>query len=96
MVTGAPTRACSYDDLAGTIYRAGQQSIWTPPHEPKVRVVVNDKGEVSYSLLDIGNPGSPPVNKQIGTRKNIAETVYWLEAPASLHQCRHVAATACE
>jgi type IV pilus assembly protein PilY1 len=93
-VSGAPTATCGYVD--GTVlYRATQRSTTAPPSAPLVRVTVNAAGKVSYSTLQLDS-GAPPANKQIGTRNDLIEPVYWLEVPRDLHNCRHTATGACQ
>jgi type IV pilus assembly protein PilY1 len=93
-VTGAPSAACSYVD-GTTLYRATQRSTTAPPSSPLVRVTVSASGKVSYSTLQLDS-GAPPANKQIGTRNDLFEPVYWLEVPRNLHNCRHTASGSCE
>jgi hypothetical protein len=95
-VSGAPTAACGYvDATTKTLYRATQRSTTAPPSSPLVRVTVNVDGKVSYSTLQLDS-GAPPANKQIGTRNDLFEPVYWLEVPRDLHNCRHTATGSCE
>ncbi len=93
-VSGAPSATCGYVD-GTTLYRATQRSTTAPPSSPLVRVTVNAAGKVSYSTLQLDS-GAPPANKQIGTRNDLFEPVYWLEVPRDLHNCRHTATGACE
>jgi type IV pilus assembly protein PilY1 len=93
-VSGTPSRACGWTDN-GIIRRSAQRTTWSPPSAPTVRVTVNDKGQVNYSTLQL-DPGAPPGQKTIGTRSDVAEPVYWLEVPRSLHACRHADGTACK
>jgi type IV pilus assembly protein PilY1 len=96
-VTGVPTRSCGYDPGEGLVYRAAAPlRTFAPPTEPKIRVAVNNKGEVSYSALDVGSPGTAPSNRQVKTRKELAEPIYWLEVPRDLHTCRHTDPTSCK
>ncbi|MFL5430590.1 MAG: pilus assembly protein [Myxococcales bacterium] len=44
-------------------------------------------GEVAYSGVSL-EPGSPPVQVQVGTG-NVVGNIHWLEVPRSLHDCRH-------
>jgi type IV pilus assembly protein PilY1 len=83
------------DATTKTLYRATQRSTTAPPSAPLVRVTVNADGKVSYSTLQLDS-GAPPANKQIGTRNDLFEPVYWLEVPRDLHNCRHTATGACE
>jgi type IV pilus assembly protein PilY1 len=93
-ITGTPTTSCGYGE-AGVVHRAAKRSTTAPPTGPTMRVTLNAKGEIQYSALQI-DAGAAPANKAIGTRKQAAEPVYWLEVPRQLHECRHEAATSCK
>jgi type IV pilus assembly protein PilY1 len=86
-VSGIATSSCGYDD-GGVLYRAAKRSTTAPPTGATVRVTFNSKGEIGYSALQI-DAGSPPANKTLGVRTEVAEPVYWLEVPRELHECRH-------
>ena len=86
-VTGAPSAACGYA-ASNVLYRAAERSTTAPPSAPLVRVTVNAAGKVAYSTLQLDS-GAPPANKQLGTRSDLFEPIYWLEVPRDLHNCRH-------
>jgi len=97
-VSGVPSGNCGYNSYPETtLYRAQQRGTVAPPSGGIFRVSVSKKGEVSYSSLQM-DPGAAPSNTQTGTRSDIAEPVYWLEVPRTLHECRHDPANpgACE
>jgi type IV pilus assembly protein PilY1 len=88
-VSGVPSTTCGYGDGVGTIKRSTSQLTTAPPTTATVRVVVNAKGQVEYSALQL-NPGAGPAVKAVGTRTQISEPVYWMEVPRDLHSCRHL------
>jgi type IV pilus assembly protein PilY1 len=79
---------CGYGNGVSTVLRYASQATSAPPTTSTVRVVVNAKGQVEYSALQL-NPGAGPATKSVGTRSQVSEPVYWLEVPRDLHNCRH-------
>ncbi len=96
--SGVPRQFCG---LEGTVSgRAAflfgdQKNAFAPPQSGSIRVVVNEKGQVSYSTLKI-ETGSPAEKQGLGTRSSISEPLYWLEVPREVHSCRHVDPTTCQ
>lgn len=88
-VTGVPGATCGYAS-GGNVYRATPRSTTAPPTGATVRITFSPSGSISYSTLQV-DAGSPPTSMTLGTRSEIAEPVYWLEVPRTLHSCRHVA-----
>jgi type IV pilus assembly protein PilY1 len=96
-LSGTPSDACGYGvanaDGTTTYNRAQSKNAYSPPKTSTVRIVVNDKGEVNYSVLgdpsDSGGEGADKNN--LMTRSSTAEPLYILEVPRVGHQCRHVA-----
>ena len=78
-----------------TYGRATQQTAFAAPVGAARRIVVNPRGEVNYSALQI-QPGTGPQKIDLGTRSNVAEPLYQIEVPRVVHNCRHVDAKNCE
>ncbi len=96
--SGVPREFCGVEgSYNGRLaYLAGQQkNAYAPPQSGSIRVVVNAKGQVSYSTLKI-ETGSPAEKQSLGTRSSISEPLYWLEVPRQVHTCRHVDPTTCQ
>ncbi len=88
-VMGVPSNNCGFNTYPSQIlYVAQQESTTAVPPGSIFRVDVSSTGQVGYSSLQM-NPGSAPSSLMSGTRSEIAEQVYWLEVPRSLHNCRH-------
>jgi len=94
-VSGTPSATCGYQNTANNRYiRATQRSTFATPAVQTVRVVLSPTGEVKYQGLEFppGGTGGMVSETTYGTRSDVAETMYWLEVPRDLHNCRHVAA----
>ena len=88
-IKGVPSNLCGYNTYPSQVLYIAQQATTTAvPPGSIFRVDVSAGGQVGYSSLQM-NPGSAPSSLQSGTRAQIAEPVYWLEVPRSLHNCRH-------
>lgn len=97
VVTGNPREGCGVEDTTPTLgYLAGRQkSAYAPPQNASMRIVVNERGQVSYSTLKI-ETGAPAEKTSLGTRNSLSDPLYWLEVPRQLHTCRHVDPTTCQ
>ncbi|HTP52584.1 MAG TPA: hypothetical protein VMK42_17995 [Anaeromyxobacteraceae bacterium] len=96
-IEGVPSNNCGFNTYPSKVlYVAQQESTTAVPPGSIFRVDVSSSGQVGYSSLQM-NPGAAPTSLTSGTRSAIAESVYWLEIPRTLHNCRHVLASgACE
>jgi type IV pilus assembly protein PilY1 len=97
-VTGVPRISCGFADdptNVSEVYRARVHNAFAPPQNPSPRVVVNERGQVSYGTLRIES-GQAAEKTTSGVRSSVGEYIYRLEVDRSLHTCRHVDPTTCE
>lgn len=72
--------------------RTSVRTAIVPPPPPTPVVSFNKTtGEVRYSMVAV-EPGVPPQQVNVGAG-DLAGTVYWLEVPREVHDCRHGAGT---
>ncbi len=68
--------------------RSVSRTAIVPPQPPTPVVAVNPStGEVHYSMVSV-EPGTLPSQQTVGAGQ-LAGTVYWLDVPREVHQCRH-------
>jgi type IV pilus assembly protein PilY1 len=93
-ISGAPTYYCSGEAYGGQTYIASQRSVTAAPGGSTVRVDISPDGKINYSTLQLDS-GSPPSSRSAGTRSASGTSMYWLEVPQQLHNCRHVSNASC-
>jgi hypothetical protein len=87
-ITGAPSGSCSGYSSSGTAYIASQQSVTAAPNGA-MTMVTTQNGQANYSAVT-ANSGAPITGNSAGTVATGGSSIYWLEVPPQLHQCRHV------
>lgn len=97
VMTGLPRKGCGVEDTTPglTYYAATQRNASAAPQNASMRVVANPRGQVNYSTLKI-ETGSPAQKQSLNTRNSLAQPLYWLEVPQTVHNCRHVDPTTCK
>jgi len=98
-VSGTPTFSCSGDQVVtgttGKLYAASSRSITAAPGGLQARMALDAQGNMNYETghNDSGPGGTG--SQTVGARAVAGSSLYRLNVPQQLHDCRHVSSASC-